>query len=64
MPPVGLEPTIPVFERPKMVHALDRAATVAGHKRNNDIKMVFRKIGKAKLGQNPISVFREHGEEF
>jgi hypothetical protein len=27
---VGFEPTIPVFERAKMVHALDRAATVIG----------------------------------
>jgi hypothetical protein len=30
MPQVGLEPTIPVFERAKTVHALDRAATVIG----------------------------------
>jgi hypothetical protein len=28
---VGLEPTIPVFERTKAVHALDRAATVFDH---------------------------------
>jgi hypothetical protein len=28
---VGFEPTIPVFERAKTVHALDRAATVIGH---------------------------------
>jgi hypothetical protein len=28
MPRVGFEPTIPVFERAKIVHALDRAATV------------------------------------
>jgi heme oxygenase len=27
---VGFEPTIPVFERAKTVHALDRAATVIG----------------------------------
>jgi hypothetical protein len=27
---VGIEPTIPVFERAKTVHALDRAATVIG----------------------------------
>jgi hypothetical protein len=27
---VGLETTIPVFERAKTVHALDRAATVIG----------------------------------
>jgi hypothetical protein len=31
MPRVGLEPMIPVFERAKTVHALDRAATVIGH---------------------------------
>jgi hypothetical protein len=30
MPQVGFEPTIPVFERAKRVHALDRAATVTG----------------------------------
>jgi hypothetical protein len=30
MPQVGFEPTIPVFERAKTVHPLDRAATVIG----------------------------------
>jgi hypothetical protein len=30
MPPVGLEPTVPVSEPAKTVHALDRAATVIG----------------------------------
>jgi hypothetical protein len=30
MPRVGLEPTIPVFEGVKTVHALDRAATLIG----------------------------------
>jgi hypothetical protein len=30
MPQVGFEPTIPVFQRAKTVHALDRAATVIG----------------------------------
>jgi hypothetical protein len=30
MPLVGLEPTIPVFERAKTFHALDRAVTVVG----------------------------------
>jgi hypothetical protein len=30
MAQVGFEPTIPVFERRKIVHALDRAATVIG----------------------------------
>jgi hypothetical protein len=30
MPRVGFEPTSPVFERAKTVHALERAATVVG----------------------------------
>jgi hypothetical protein len=30
MPRVGFEPRIPVFERTKALHALDRAATVIG----------------------------------
>jgi hypothetical protein len=30
MPCVGFEPTIPVSERAKTVHALDRSATVTG----------------------------------
>jgi hypothetical protein len=30
MPQMGFEPTIPVFELTKTVHALDRAATVIG----------------------------------
>jgi hypothetical protein len=28
MPQMGFEPTIPAFERPKTVHALDRAVTM------------------------------------
>jgi hypothetical protein len=28
MPQVGFEPTIPVFKRAKIVHALDRTATL------------------------------------
>jgi hypothetical protein len=30
MPQVGYEPMIPVFERAKTVHTLDRAATLIG----------------------------------
>jgi hypothetical protein len=33
MPRVGFEPTTPVFERAKTVHALGRAVTVIGHRR-------------------------------
>jgi hypothetical protein len=32
MPQVRFEPTIPVFERAKTVHALDRATSVTGHR--------------------------------
>jgi hypothetical protein len=35
MPQVGFEPTIPVFERAKTVHALDRMATVMGPELKN-----------------------------
>jgi hypothetical protein len=31
MSEVGFKPTIPVFERAKTVHALDREATVIGY---------------------------------
>jgi hypothetical protein len=34
---VGFEPTNPVFEREKTVHALDRAATVIGYMPTTDI---------------------------
>jgi hypothetical protein len=33
---MGFEPKTPVFERPKTVHALDRAATVIGDSRDDD----------------------------
>jgi hypothetical protein len=39
MPRKGFEPTTPVLERAKTVHALDRAATVIGtYKRYSDVK--------------------------
>jgi hypothetical protein len=38
MPGVGSEPTIPMFERTKTVHALDRAATVIGSKKSMGLK--------------------------
>jgi hypothetical protein len=47
MPQVGFERTIPVFERAKTVHALDRAATVIGQKynipENNSIFLIWCK---------------------
>jgi hypothetical protein len=36
MPRAGFEPAIPMFERPKTVRALDRAANGTGHNNNND----------------------------
>jgi hypothetical protein len=33
----GFEPTIPVFEQAKMIHVLDRAATVIGSNSNTSI---------------------------
>jgi hypothetical protein len=40
MPQVGFELTIPVFERAKTVHALDRAATVIGVARHRLINYI------------------------
>jgi hypothetical protein len=37
---VGFESTIPVLERAKTVHALDRAATVTSGKINKRIKII------------------------
>jgi hypothetical protein len=34
MPRVGYEPTTPVFERARMIHALDRAAALIGSLHN------------------------------
>jgi hypothetical protein len=41
VPWVGFEPTIPVFERAKIVHALDRAATVIGYR--GSITWIFKR---------------------
>jgi hypothetical protein len=45
MPRVGLEPTIPAFERTKTVHALDRAATVIAASVINFVLYVGAKLG-------------------
>jgi hypothetical protein len=39
MPQVGFEPTIPVFERAKTFHVIDRAATVIGYKIFRSMKL-------------------------
>jgi hypothetical protein len=41
MPRVGFEPTIPLFERAKTVHALDRATNVIGYPQNLAPKIKF-----------------------
>jgi hypothetical protein len=38
MPQIGFEPTIPVFERAKTVHASDRAATVIGRYQTTSVE--------------------------
>jgi hypothetical protein len=42
MPWIGFEPTIPVFERAKAVHALDGAATVIGRQLLYLIKLLVK----------------------
>jgi hypothetical protein len=44
MPQVGFEPTIPVFERTKIVHALDRPATVI-----DSLLLIYRKYTVSQL---------------
>jgi hypothetical protein len=58
MPEVVFEPTIPVFERAKTAHALDRAATVIGHDSDciyeNKCKCGYVLAGSTEtIGQNP-----------
>jgi hypothetical protein len=43
MPRVGFETTIPVFERAKTVHALDRAVTLIGDDADDSSNSVNRK---------------------
>jgi hypothetical protein len=47
MPQVRFEPTIPMFERAKTVHALDRAATAIG------LPTVYGITKTEKGGQGP-----------
>jgi hypothetical protein len=50
MPQVGFEPTTPVFERAKIVHALDSAATVIGDFTSYvNIKSIPTKLTLSKL---------------
>jgi hypothetical protein len=44
MPRVGSEPTIPVFQRAKTVHALDHTATLIGTRELTPLKMLLLPI--------------------
>jgi hypothetical protein len=55
MPSVGFEPTIPVFQRVKKVHALDHPATVIGAKDNP------KKIQRRECKKQGYQV-KQHGE--
>jgi hypothetical protein len=48
MPQVGFELTIPVLERAKTVHGLDRAATVIGRK-NYNLLIIIRLINPSMI---------------
>jgi hypothetical protein len=56
IPYVGFEPTVPVSERAKAVHALDRSATVTDHTHiSTDYHCTKVVTRKQKLGPAPYS---------
>jgi hypothetical protein len=52
MPRVGFEPTIPVLERVKTVHGLDRAATVIGSSSAEEVLIILIKALRSYLPQH------------
>jgi hypothetical protein len=58
MPRMGFEPTTPVFERAKMVHALDRAAGHCDPQLQIKIGKLIRANGQNSLYCNAWSLFR------
>jgi hypothetical protein len=63
MPQVGFEPTIPVFERAKTIHTLDRAAAVIGLLRRSKNEFLWSMVeylhrspasGKRRRKGNPV----------
>jgi hypothetical protein len=58
MPEVGFVPPIPVFERAKTIHALERAATVSGvlydYKHTYNPNILAFHVRKPKLRFNGI----------
>jgi hypothetical protein len=66
MPQMGFEPTMPVFEWAKTVHALDRAATVIGwstetFSRAITSKMAYRRVSQDMLWKLLVQNFLEDG---
>jgi hypothetical protein len=64
MPQVEFEPTIPVFDRAKAVHASDRAATVIGRadqlvSNNEERGLLIRILLKMVLFPSYISIYCE-----
>jgi hypothetical protein len=55
MPRVGLESTIPAFERAKTVHSVDRAVTVIGMTHISGIQLFFlcNQMGLFRIGHGP-----------
>jgi hypothetical protein len=58
MPWAELEPTIPVFEREKIIHALDRAATVIGtlYFRNRNLSWMPERRTRASNAASHVQV--------
>jgi hypothetical protein len=52
MPRVGFESTIPVFERAKTVHALDRAATAIGTYFHTELKLGTKYYYNLSIGND------------
>jgi hypothetical protein len=56
MPRVGVEPTIPVFERPQTVCASDSAAIGTGVKYTYDLETAFQRKPPIKWVPVPLSL--------
>jgi hypothetical protein len=55
MPQVGFETTIPIFERAKTVHALDRAANLIGEYItlvHNKQTYISKSLSRCKISKN------------
>jgi hypothetical protein len=60
MPLMVFEPTIPVFERAKTFHALDRATTVIGHMLMiNNAKLYLRPCRPTAYKQYGLNIVME-----